>query len=158
MPVAIPRPLPMLVKIVLLAALYLLAGRLALLLAIAPGFATAIFPPIGIGLAAVLIWGYPLLLGVLLGATLLNLSIAAPSLAQISLQGLPVALSIAVGSSLQCLLASWLIRRWVGFPNPLSSERSIFLLLLIGGPLTCMLSASVGRAEPSAGAKRGTRW
>jgi len=144
MPVAIPRPLPMLVKIVLLAALYLLAGRLALLLAIAPGFATAIFPPIGIGLAAVLIWGYPLLLGVLLGATLLNLSIAAPSLAQISLQGLPVALSIAVGSSLQCLLASWLIRRWVGFPNPLSSERSIFLLLLIGGPLTCMLSASVG--------------
>ncbi|MBT9529817.1 MAG: CHASE domain-containing protein, partial [Pseudomonas sp.] len=71
-------------------------------------------------------------------------SIAAPSLAQISLQGLPVALSIAVGSSLQCLLASWLIRRWVGFPNPLSSERSIFLLLLIGGPLTCMLSASVG--------------
>lgn len=80
----------------------------------------------------------------LLGATLLNLSIAAPSLAQISLQGLPVALSIAVGSSLQCLLASWLIRRWVGFPNPLSSERSIFLLLLIGGPLTCMLSASVG--------------
>lgn len=34
----------MLVKIVLLAALYLLAGRLALLLAIAPGFATAIFP------------------------------------------------------------------------------------------------------------------
>ena len=99
------RPLPLLVKIVLLAALYLLAGRLALLLAIAPGFATAIFPPIGIGLAAVLIWGYPLLLGVLLGATLLNLSIAAPSLTQISLQGLPVALSIAVGSSLQCLLA-----------------------------------------------------
>ena len=138
------RPLPLLVKIVLLAALYFLAGRLALLLAIAPGFATAIFPPIGIGLAAVLIWGYPLLLGVLLGATLLNLSIAAPSLAQISLQGLPVALSIAVGSSLQCLLASWLIRRWVGFPNPLSSERSIFLLLLIGGPLTCLLSASVG--------------
>jgi PAS domain-containing protein len=35
----------------------------------------------------------------------------------------------------------------VGFPNPLIEERSISLLLLIGGPLTCMLSASIGVAS-----------
>lgn len=35
----------------------------------------------------------------------------------------------------------------MGFPNPLIEERSIFLLLLIGGPLTCMLSASIGVAS-----------
>ena len=131
---------PLLGKILLLALAYVIAGRLALLLAIPPGFASAIFPPVGIALAAVLIWGYPLLLGVLLGSTLLNLSVGGP----LSLPVLLVASGIALGTTLQCALGCWLIRRVVGFPNALIDERSIFLLLLIGGPLTCMLSASVG--------------
>ena len=77
-----PRPLPTLplpVKILLLALAYVLAGRLALVLAIPPGFASAIFPPVGIALVAVLIWGYPMLAGVFLGSTLLNLSIGVSS-------------------------------------------------------------------------------
>jgi PAS domain S-box-containing protein len=141
-PAALSRvPLP--VKILLLALAYFVAGRLALLLAIPPGFASAMFPPVGIALAAVLIWGYPLLLGVFIGSTLLNLSIGGP----LSALGLAVASAIALGTSLQCLSACWLIKRLVGFPNPLIEERSIFLLLLIGGPLTCMLSASIGVAS-----------
>jgi PAS domain S-box-containing protein len=141
-PAALSRvPLP--VKILLLALAYVLAGRLALLLAIPPGFASAIFPPVGIALAAVLIWGYPLLLGVFIGSTLLNLSIGGP----LSGLGLLLAGGIALGTTLQCLSACWLIKRLVGFPNPLIEERSIFLLLLIGGPLTCMLSASIGVAS-----------
>lgn len=70
-------PMSMLVKIVLLTIAYLLTGQLAMLLAVPPGFLSSIFPPVGVALAAVLIWGYPLLLGVLPGSTLLNLSIAA---------------------------------------------------------------------------------
>lgn len=131
-------------RILLLALAYVLAGRLALLLAIPPGFATAIFPPVGIALAAVLIWGYPLLLGVFLGSTLLNLSISADSLAQLGSGHLWVASGIALGTCLQCLTASWLIRRLLGFPNALVDERSIFMLLVLGGPLSCLLSASVG--------------
>lgn len=131
-------------RILLLALAYVLAGRLALLLAIPPGFATAIFPPVGIALAAVLIWGYPLLLGVFLGSTLLNLSISADSLATLGSSHLWVASGIALGTSLQCLTASWLIRRLLGFPNPLVDERSIFMLLAIGGPLSCLLSACIG--------------
>lgn len=127
-------------KILLLSLAYVLAGRLGLLLAIPPGFVSAMFPPVGIALAAVLIWGYPMLLGVLLGSTLLNLTLGGP----LSWPGLAVASVIALGTTLQCLTAYWLIKRLVGFPNPLTDERSIFLLLLIGGPLTCMISASAG--------------
>jgi PAS domain S-box-containing protein len=133
-------------KILLLALAYLITGRLAMLLAIPPGFVSAIFPPVGVALAAVLIWGYPMLLGVFLGSTLLNLSLAVSSIDQLSWQHLPVAAGIALGTTLQSLCASWLIRRFVGFPNPLTGDRSIMLLLLIGGPLTCLLSASVGSA------------
>jgi PAS domain S-box-containing protein len=143
MPAIPPSRTALLGKILLLALAYVLAGRLALLLAIPPGFASAMFPPVGIALAAVLMWGYPLLLGVFIGSTLMNLSIGGP----LSGLGLAIASAIALGTTLQCLLACWLIRRWVGFPNPLTEERSIFLLLLIGGPLTCLLSASGGVAS-----------
>ncbi|HLA31040.1 MAG TPA: CHASE domain-containing protein, partial [Pseudomonas sp.] len=142
-----PRPLanlPLPVKILLLALAYVLAGRLALLLAIPPGFASAIFPPVGIALAAVLIWGYPMLVGVFLGSTLLNLSIGVSSFEALNLKGLLIASGIALSTSLQSLLGSWLIRRHVGFPTALTEERSIFLLLLLGGPLACLLSASGG--------------
>lgn len=131
-------------KIMLLALAFLITGRLAMLLAIPPGFVSAIFPPVGVALAAVLIWGYPLLLGVFLGSMLLNLSIAVASVTQLGWQHLPVACGIALGTTLQCLCACWLIRRFIGFPNPLTEDRSIMLLLLIGGPLTCLFSASVG--------------
>lgn len=131
-------------RVLLLALAYVLAGRLALLLAIPPGFASAIFPPVGIALAAILIWGYPMVLGVFLGSTLLNLSIAADSLSALGSGHLLVAAGIATGTCLQGLTASWLIRRLLGFPNALVDERSIFMLLLIGGPLSCLLSASIG--------------
>lgn len=136
--------MPLLGKILLLALVYAVTGHLALMLAIAPGFASAIFPPVGIALAAVLIWGYPMLVGVFLGSTLLNLSIGFSSFEQLALKGLLIAMGIALGTSLQSLIGSWLIRRFVGFPAALTDERSIFRLLLLGGPLACLISASTG--------------
>ena len=127
-------------KLLLLILAYVLTGRLALLLAIPPGFATAIFPPMGIGLAATLLWGYRMLPGVMIGSTLLNLSIA-PALDTGALQ---IAVGIASGSTLACALGAWLIQRYVGFPDSLTSERSILLTLLLGGPLACLLSAGLG--------------
>ncbi len=133
-------------KIVLLALAYLGSGHLAILLAAPPGFVSAIFPPVGVALAAVLIWGYPMLLGVFLGSTLLNLTIAIDSLQQFNIGQLVVPCSIALGTTLQSLCASWCIKHWVGFPNPLTEDKHILWLLLIGGPLSCLLSASAGTA------------
>lgn len=41
-----------------MAAAYWISGRLGLLLAIPPGYATAVWPPSGIALACLLIFGY----------------------------------------------------------------------------------------------------
>ncbi|MEX6504186.1 CHASE domain-containing protein [Pseudomonas zhanjiangensis] len=131
-------------RVLLLALAYAVSGHLALMLAIPPGFASAIFPPVGIALAAVLIWGYPMLAGVFLGSTLLNLSIGFSGFEHLSLKGLLIAMGIALGTSVQSLIGAWLIRRFVGFPTPLDTERSIFLLLMLGGPLACLISASAG--------------
>ncbi|WP_164852404.1 CHASE domain-containing protein [Rheinheimera riviphila] len=146
----IPMPpqstLSIIAKIALLAIAYMLTGHLAMLLSVPPGFISSIFPPVGVALAAVLIWGYPLLIGVFLGSTLLNLSIAISNEQQLNWQQLTIACSIAFGTTLQCLCANWLIRRKMSFPNTLTEDRNILLLLFIGGPLSCLLSASVGTA------------
>ena len=91
----------------LLAAIYFGAARFALLLAIPPGYATALWPPSGIALAALLVLGPRLWPGVWIGSALANLSIDA---------SIPSAIIIATGSTLQALVLSALIRRHVGIP------------------------------------------
>src|ERR1700680_4726151 len=51
---------------------YVVSGKIALLLAVPPGYASPIFPPSGIAAAAVLIGGRATLPWVFLGAFLLN--------------------------------------------------------------------------------------
>jgi PAS domain S-box-containing protein len=131
-------------KIFFLALAYFVAGRLGLLLAIPPGFASAVFPAIGIGIGAVLIWGYPLLAGVFLGSVLLNLSIPFSIFGSIDLNAMGIATAIAMGSSAQSLVGTWLIRRMVNLPTPMIHFREIALVLGLAGPLSCLISACVG--------------
>jgi hypothetical protein len=61
------RTYPPLVLILLTAAAYWMTGRLGLLFAIPPGYATAVWPPSGIALAAALVCGVRVLPGIMLG-------------------------------------------------------------------------------------------
>lgn len=132
----------LLLRIVLLTLAYVLAGHLSLLLAIPPGFVSGLFLPMGIALGAVLIWGFPLAIGVFLGSTLLNISVS--SAQPMSLSVVLVAAEIACGSTLASIAGAFLIRRYVGFPNSLTDERKIFAFFALGGPVATSLSASVG--------------
>lgn len=137
-------------RISLLTLAYFISGRVALLLAIPPGFVTAIFPPLGISLAAVLLWGKPMLAGVFLGSVALNSSIAVSGGADFSLATFMIAGEIALGSCLAAWLGAHLIRRVIGFPNDLTDEWSILVFFLLGGPLASGVSASVGVCALSA--------
>lgn len=123
---------------------YVIAGRISLLLAIPPGFVTGLFLPLGIALGAVLIWGAPMLWGVLLGSTLLNISVSLSAGQPISLAVIMVAAEIALGSSMASLVGAWLIRHYIGFPDKLTDERRIFAFFILGGPIATSLSASCG--------------
>ncbi|MFO1389086.1 CHASE domain-containing protein [Cellvibrio sp.] len=146
MPLALASTPMLTIRIVLLAFTYVLAGRLSLLLALPPGFASAIFPPLGISLAAVLLWGNPMLLGVFLGSVMLNTSVAFTSGAGFNLSTVFVAAQIALGSCLATWVGSRLIRKFVGFPNSLLDEWSIFLFFILGGPVASSVSATLGVA------------
>lgn len=134
----------MLIRILLLACAYWIAGWLSLQLAIPPGFVSGLFLPMGIALGAMLIWGVPMIGGVLLGSTLLNLSVSLLAGHSFSSAIFLIAFEIACGSALASLAGVLLIRRYVGFPNDLTDERKIFLLFVLGGPVATSLSASIG--------------
>lgn len=121
------------------------SGRLGLLLALPPGFATAVWPPSGVALGAVLLFGYRVWPGVWLGSFAMNIFIAqqAGPITNWALAA-AVAASIGSGSTVQAIVGAGLIRRWVGFPNALLFERDIVGFLLLGGPLSCVIAATVG--------------
>ena len=112
--------------ILILSVSYALLGRVALLLAIPPGYATAIFPSAGIAVAALLIWGKHLWPGVFLGSVILNTWIGLEQ-GNLSALGTIVAVSAGAGASIQALLGAWLVSRILGLPVILGKERDIFL-------------------------------
>ena len=133
------------VSVLTLAAAYAVAARLGLWFAIPPGYATAIWPASGLALAGVLMGGARVWLGIWLGSFVANLWTAwDTSHAATLLTSVAIPTSIGVGATAQALVGAALVRRWVGFPSPLTRARDICTFLLLGGPLSCLVSATVG--------------
>ena len=132
-------------EIFAIAAAYAISGRLGLLLAIPPGYATAIFPPAGIALGTMLVLGYRTWPGVWLGSFLMNLAVSLASASGFSPPtsiGLPAI--IGTGAALQALTGTYLVRRYIGFPNPLDTHSDVFKFLTLGGLVSCLVNPSLG--------------
>ena len=132
-------------QILAIALAYIVTGKLGALLAIPPGYATAVWPPSGIALAGILICGFRAWPGVLLGSLLINLpTTLAFNPASETLNAWLVSLTIAVGASLQAVLGAFLITRFAGFPGSLVKERDIFRFLFFGGFLSTLVASTIG--------------
>lgn len=132
-------------QIFALALLYVIGGWLGLQLAVPPGYATMIWPPSGIALAALLILGRRLWLGILLGSLLVNMIIG-KAIDENGVAWIPLlnAALIAMGSTTQALLASLIVRNRFGFPITLPNIRSLAELFVICGPLSCVIAPTFG--------------
>ena len=144
-------------RVALLAGIYWLTGKLGQLVAVPPGYATVIWPPSGIMLAVLLMYGRGLWPGVYLGSFLLNLSNGDLALGDmLGSQALLLATCISVGQAVQVLLAYELISRRFGRPIRLASYQDVLRLLAVAGPITCLVSPTVGVASLYAFDKLGT--
>ena len=127
----------------LLSISYVGVGYLAVLLAIPPGYATTIFPPAGIAIASLLIWGNYLWPGIFFGSLALNILISMMQ-GTFTASVLVFSLSAATGATLQALAGAWLVKYFIDFPSSLTKARDIFLFMLIAGPLSCLINSSTG--------------
>ncbi len=119
---------------------YVLSGKATLLLALPPGYATAIFPPAGIALAFAFTTGKKSLPWIFLSALLLNLWVGYSG--HQPLNGLSAALIIATASMLQASAGAWLLHRTIKRSAALDNGRDLLALLLLA-PVICVISASL---------------
>jgi integral membrane sensor domain MASE1 len=96
---------------------------------------TAVWPPTGIALAALLLFGYRVWPGVVLGAFLANATTSAP---------LATAAGIALGNTLEALVGARLLRRLVQFDPALGRVKDVLGLAVLAAGLSTMISATVG--------------
>ena len=130
-------PAKLLITWILLAAVYTLAGRLGLALAFVHESATAVWPPTGIALAAVLILGPRVWPGIFLGAFLTN---------ELTAGSFVTSFLIASGNTLEALTAGYLVTRFASGRLVFDRARHIvrFALAVLAG---ATVSATVGAAS-----------
>jgi diguanylate cyclase (GGDEF)-like protein len=130
------RRVPYFASVLLLAAAYFSAAKLALLVAIPPGYATAVWPPSGIALAAVLLLGNRVWPGIWLGASLVNVTVGSSFVA---------ATLIGAGNTLEALVCAALFRAWIGPPNPFRRGEDVVKFVAIAAA-SAPIAASVAAA------------
>ncbi len=113
---------------------YFLAGRIGLAVPFTSGNVSPVWPPAGIALAFMLLWGTSMWPAVWLGALLVNLLTPIPHLA---------AVGISVGNTLSALLAAWILQRRSQFDLSLSRARDVLVFVLVG-TLSTAVAGTIG--------------
>lgn len=98
------------------------------------GTVSLVWPPSGLSLAALLLFGVRFWPGILLGAVVTELGTGVPA---------TVAVAMAIGNTLEAGVGAWLLQR-AGFDIRLERSRDVFLLAMLGALLSTWLSAGIG--------------
>ena len=125
-------------RVGMLASAYVITAKLGLLMDAVSGFATTVWPPTGIALAALYLLGFRLWPGVAIGAFVVNVTAGAPFLA---------ACGMAAGNTLEAVVGVWLLLRFAGSRGLLDRISGVVAFVVLASGLSAMVSASVGVAS-----------
>ncbi|MBI2356329.1 MAG: EAL domain-containing protein [Candidatus Doudnabacteria bacterium] len=125
----------MLKRILILAIIYFLTARLGLSLAQSTEQVTAIWAPSGIALAGLLIFGYRIWPGILIGAFAANVMAREPFL---------TAVGIAVSNTAVGLAGAYLLKEKLGFKNGLGRVRDVIAFVVAGAFLSSLIGSILG--------------
>ena len=119
----------------LVALAYIVAAKAGFTLAFTTKQVTAAWPPTGIALTALLLWGYRVWPGIWVGAFAIN---------AVSSEPLWAAAAIATGNTLAPVFGNFLMRRIGGFENALERVRDVLVLVIFGSAVAMTVSATNG--------------
>jgi PAS domain S-box-containing protein len=141
------RALPPIGLSLLVAIVYFLAAELGLSLATLHENVTPVWPPTGIAIASLLIFGSRVWPGIFVGALAANL-----------LTNIPVAsaLGIATGNTLEALVAWFLLQRTKRWDKSFGSVRDVMTFVVYAAVLAPLASATIGSLSVCLGDP--TRW
>src|SRR5205823_382165 len=105
-----------------------------LLAAIPPGYATSVWPPSGIALAAILLFGRRIWPGIWIGAALVNLTVQSSVVA---------AVVIGSGNVIEAVVAAALIKRQMGVPRHFQRGEDVFKFVMLSAAAST-IAATIG--------------
>lgn len=122
-------------RLALVFALYLSAGKLGLSVPFTSGNVSPVWPASGVGLASVLLWGYEIWPALALAAFLVNFLSPIPTVSCIG---------IALGNTSSAIVGGYLVRRFVNERPSFERLRSVLGLIALGAVVAPMIAASIG--------------
>ena len=134
--------LNLLLKNATLASFYFLAAKFGLALAIVHPSAAAMWPPTGIALAALLVFGYRVWPAVFTAAFIANITTNGSA---------ATSLIIAGGNTLEALAGAFLVVRYASGCKAFDRPQSIFRYALVAGLGATLVSATIGVTSLCAG-------
>ena len=114
---------------------YFAAAKLGLQLAIVHASATAVWPPTGIALASLLLFGYGTWPAIAVGAFLANITTHGT---------VATCAGIATGNTLEALAGAWLVNRYANGRDALFTGLGAFRFTALAGVLSTTISATFG--------------
>jgi PAS domain S-box-containing protein len=123
------------------AAIYFGAAKSGLSMAVTAEQVSAVWPPTGIALAAVLIFGHRIWPGIWFGAFLANATANEP---------IVTACGIALGNTLEAVVGAWLLRS-AGFDKSLERLKDVLGLIVLAACVSTASSATIGVASLTLG-------
>ena len=123
------------VRIAILALVYFATAQMGLSFALVGNTVTLFWPPSGIALAAIFLYGRRVWPGIFLGAFLVNIHADLP---------LSASIGIAVGSALAALCGAFLLKRKPEFNHFLVSVKDVLRLLIFGALISSTINAASG--------------
>lgn len=122
-------------RIFLFALLYIVAGKLGLQWAFLNASASPIWPATGLAIAALILFGFDLWPGILIGAFAVNLTTAGT---------VWTSLGIAIGNTLEAVAGAYLVNRFACGSDAFEHPYTIIKYAIVASGISTMLSATIG--------------
>lgn len=130
-------------RIALVAIVYFLAAKVGLTMAFQETNASPVWPPTGVALAVVLLWGYRVWPGIFIGAFAANLLTFLGNNVPIGVACMTSA-GIGAGNTLEAVAGVFLVRLFVGRGDPLDRARGVIQFTILAAGIATVASATIG--------------
>jgi PAS domain S-box-containing protein len=129
--------------VLLLALVYFAVARSSMMLAFEGSNVSPVWPPSGIAIAALAIWGLRLWPAVWLAASAATLTSFYAHVPDPNTSHWLAAASMAIGNVAESVLGAWWLRRYPGFSSHFGNQQNTFAFML-GIALACVSGAAIG--------------
>lgn len=129
------RMIQRLATIVALSLIYFLAGKLGLAVAVVNPSVSAVWPPTGIALASLLIFGYDVWPAIFIGAFAVNLTTEGTA---------ATSFGIATGNTLEGLLGAYLVSRYAYGRQAFTRVNDVLKFAFLAGVISTSIAATIG--------------